>query len=320
VSKSAPSPPDYVGAAQAQSQASQDISEQQTFANRPTVNTPFGGQNWTTKTVMDPVTGKPVNQWTQNVTLNPALQNAVTKEQGITSGQADLASTLLAQEQAQEKTPIDFSKMLQVEGAPTATTTNTMPGASAYDKTAADAAFNEYLGYNAPLQKQATDQLDTQLRNQGLQPGDQAYDTAMTNLRNQQSSANQQAEYQGVLTGSTVGQQQQAADLAAQQQRFGQEVTGVQTNNAAAAQQIAQEMQKRGFTLNQISAILSGNQVGMPQTPGYATAGAGQAPNLLGASQAQGQAANDIFSTQQAQQGSEIGGAATIAMAIAYMY
>lgn len=315
MSKSAPPAPDYAGAAQQQGEASQAISEQQTFANRPTVNSPFGGQSWSINTVTDPVTGKPVNAWTQNINLPPDMLAALKKEQGISSSQADLASSLLAQERQQESKPIDFSQFLQVHGGPSATTTNGNPSANMYAKDAADAAFNEYLGYNKPLQDQARSQMDTQLRNQGLQPGDEAYDTAMTNLSRDQSAQNQQAEYQSILSGSTIGQQRQASDLAAQQQEFGQEATGTNITNSAAAQQIAQAMQERGFTLNQIQAILSGNQVNTPQNPSFASAGAGEAPNLLGAAQAQGQYQGDVFSAQQAGTGAAEGAAATAILA-----
>jgi hypothetical protein len=85
MSKSAPTPPNYVGAAQAQGQSSQQLSEAQTVANRLNINTPFGTQTWSETNAADPATGMPVGQWTQNTTLTPAMQQALTAEQGITN-------------------------------------------------------------------------------------------------------------------------------------------------------------------------------------------------------------------------------------------
>ena len=46
MSKSTPKAPDYEAAAEAQGQSSRENIEQQTWANRPTQNTPFGQQSW----------------------------------------------------------------------------------------------------------------------------------------------------------------------------------------------------------------------------------------------------------------------------------
>lgn len=342
MSKSAPTPPDYPAAAQVQAQSSQNLNEAQTVANRPDINTPFGSQTWGQKSAIDPVTGQPVGKWTQNTTLTPELQAALTAQQGITAGQAGLAKSLLGQEVKQEQTPIDFNAMMGiaptpgVSGTPTPSdiaaapgaTTTSMDPASVYNQKASDAAFGMFKNYNQPLMEQAKSQLDTQLQNQGLKKGDAAYDTAMRNLENQQNMATLQAENQSVLTGANVGAQQQARDLATQEQKFGQGLAGAQyqtgANQAkfgqelsagqqgfgqrlaaaqyqstAAGQQIAQEMQKRGFTLNQINAILGGNQIGLPPTPSFATAGAGQPIQALAAASEQGQANNAAFSAQQ---------------------
>lgn len=320
MSKSPPTPPDYVGAAQAQSQSSQELNAAQTAANRPNINTPFGSQAWTVASSTDPTTGQPINRWTQNTTLTPEMQAALTAEQGITKSQAGIASGLIGQERTQESQPIDFNKMMQIAPPPGATTTNANPSASMYDKSASDAAFGMFKNYNQPLMEQAKSQLDTQLQNQGLKPGDQAYDTAMRNLENQQSMATLQAENQSVLTGADVGAKRQAADLAAQEQIFGQGLSGAQYQSTAAQSQLAMEMQRRGFTLNQINAILSGNQVGLPSTPSFATAGAGTPVQALTAASEAGQAANAGFSAEQQGTAGLEAGAGSAALAAAVIF
>ncbi len=75
--KSGPPAPDYTAAANAQADASKDNLTQQTWANRPTQNTPWGSSTWQSQSAIDPSTGKPVTQWTNNVTVDPRLQGAL---------------------------------------------------------------------------------------------------------------------------------------------------------------------------------------------------------------------------------------------------
>lgn len=66
---------------------------------------------------------------------------------------------------------------------------------------AENAAFQSYLTRTQPLQQQQTDDLQTRLVNQGLTPGSEAYERAMTNLQNNQNDANNLAAYQATLAG-----------------------------------------------------------------------------------------------------------------------
>ena len=49
-------------------------------------------------------------------------------------------------------------------------------------------------------------------------------------------------------------------------------------------------MQKRGWSLNEINALISGQQVGMPQMPSFNPAAAAEATQYNTAAQNQGQA------------------------------
>lgn len=321
MSKSAPSSPDYAGAAQTQAQSSAAINAQQTAANRPNINTPFGSQTWDQSTGVDPATGVPTTMWTQNTSLTPAMQAALDAQQNIGQAKSETAQNLLGQfEQDQQANPIDWNSFTSFAKTPGATTTNNNPSASSYDKSAADAAFNSFMGYNKPLMDQASSQLDTQLQNQGLKPGDQAYDQAMTNLRNQQSQAVQQAGYGATLTGSQIGAQQAATDLAAQNQGFGQQMAGAQYQDTLRGSQAAEAMQRQGFSLNQINAILNGQQIGLPQMPGFATAGSSQPVQALSAANSQGQANLNAFNAEQQQAGSTMQGVGSLALAALAFY
>jgi hypothetical protein len=77
---------------------------------------------------------------------------------------------------------------------------------------------------------------------------------------------------QGV--GEANNQFQQA--LGSNAQNFGQNVTSANYANAIRQQQLTEAMQQRGFSLNEINALLSGQQVNSPQMPNFNTAAAAQ--------------------------------------------
>ena len=83
---SAPATPDYLGATQLQGELNKENLNTQNYANRPTINTPFGSQSWGTQSVTDPATGQVVTQWTQNNTLAPGLQDALNDQIAIQGG------------------------------------------------------------------------------------------------------------------------------------------------------------------------------------------------------------------------------------------
>jgi len=59
-------------------------------------------------------------------------------------------------------------------------------------------------------------------------------------------------------------------------------------------------MQKRGFSLNEINALLSGQQVGLPSMPSFESAGKAAGVDYSGAAASQGQFDMDTFSAEQA--------------------
>jgi hypothetical protein len=131
----------------------------------------------------------------------------------------------------------------------------------------------------------------------GLPMGSEAYNRAKAQLANQFA--------------------QQDKGLLAQSLAEGRADVGSQT--ALRQQAIAEEAQRRGMSLNELNALLSGTQVSMPQMPGQpnTTAGVSQAPNLLGAAGMQGQYGLNAAQTNQAAPGfdwgSAVGGIATAA-------
>ena len=68
-------------------------------------------------------------------------------------------------------------------------------------------------------------------------------------------------------------------------------------------------MQKRGMSLNEINAIMSGQQVGMPDMPGFNTAGNTGGADYTGAAGSQYGASMDAFNADQAMMNSLMSGA-----------
>jgi hypothetical protein len=106
----------------------------------------------------------------------------------------------------------------------------------------------------------------------------------------------------------------QAYNQAAQQQN--------QMNLGAAAfqnqlrqQAIAEEMQRRGMSLNELNALLSGQQVALPQMPSFVQSGRAETPNLLGAAQAQYDAQLGAVNAQNAAFGNLLGAGAQLGSA-----
>ena len=109
--KSSPPPPDYTGAAVAQAQASKENVNMQNYANRPTVNTPWGKESWTTEAVVDPATGQSVTQWTQNTTLTPELQAALDSQIALQQQRSNLAEGFMGRVEDAYSKPFDWENL-----------------------------------------------------------------------------------------------------------------------------------------------------------------------------------------------------------------
>lgn len=115
----APPPPDYVGAAQLQGELSKEALNMQNYANRPTINTPFGSETWGTESVVDPATGQQVTRWTQNTSLAEPLQNALNSQLGIQQGRSDLAGSFMNRVGQEYANPFDWGNLPALTSAGT---------------------------------------------------------------------------------------------------------------------------------------------------------------------------------------------------------
>jgi hypothetical protein len=326
-SKSAPKAPDYEAAARQQAEASREVTEQQTWANRPDQYTPWGSTTWQNQQVWDPSTQQYLNRWAQETNLDPTLQAALDEQFQLQLDRSRLAGDLTGRMQNEFGQAMDWSGIRQGGGdvGPTGTqrelSTAGLPDlnpASRYYQQAGDAAYNQWAERALPAQQMAQDQLRTQLYNQGLQEGDAAYDREMAKLRTTQGDQQRQAAFDATKLAGSEAQRYLGMDSATRQQLFGergqqgqfynqggqqdfnQQMASSQYATQQRQQQIAETLQQRGWSLNEINALLSGQQVGMPSMPNFSQAQRSEGYQGLQAAQMTGQAQLDRFNAQQA--------------------
>jgi hypothetical protein len=306
--KAAPAP-DYTAAAEKQGQSSAANLNTQNFANRPNINTPFGQESWTTNAQIDPATGQKVTGWTQNTTLNPQSQGALDSQLAITRARSDIGKGMLDRVSSEYGPTMDWSKFGQAGGPVGAGQLQTSLGGSPQDyyNKAGDAVYQQFSARNEPIFQRQQAAEETKLRNQGLRPGDAAYDQQVKDMAQAQNDARTNASLSATQAAGSEAQRMQG--MGYQQGTFANQAGGQQFNQNMQAsnlatqqrqQQIAEEMQKRGFSLNEINGLLTGQQVGMPTMPNFANAGKADTTQYSNAAQQQYGAAQDAANAQNA--------------------
>jgi hypothetical protein len=178
---------------------------------------------------------------------------------------------------------------------------------------AEDAVYNQAASRIDPKFEGQRKQLETKMRNQGIAPEDAAWKSQMEGLGQQENDARNQAMWsasgagrdeagqmygqQMGLRNMATGEQDRMGQFANQannqafnqaygsnQANFGQAMQGSQYANQIRQQQMTEAMQQRGFSLNEINGLLSGQQVNAPQMPNFSQASSAQpAPIYQGA-------------------------------------
>lgn len=273
---SAPPAPDYTGAAREQAAASKEVTNIQNWANRPTQNTPWGSTTWATEAVRDPASGQDVTKWTQNTSLAPELQNALNSQLGLQQDRSKLASSFMGRVADEYSKPFDYSGMPEFRSA------------QGPDSNYRDTVARTLMERMVPVHERQQSQLETRLANQGLRQGSAAYKQALDEMNMRQA-----AERYNAL--DTAGNE--AARL------YNMQRTSAQDSNQIRQAMIAEEAQRRGMSLNEMNAVLSGQQVAMPQMPSFQAASKAETPNLLGAAQMGYDAQLGAVNAQNAQAG-----------------
>lgn len=276
-SPSPPPPPDPVATAQAQAAANKESAIATGEINRVNQITPYG--NLTYSQTGTSSNGNPLYTATQ--TLSPAQQQMLdlTDQAGVKYGQT--ANTQLNNISNLLSQPLDLSSI--------------GPVPQANDQTR-QAAYDAIVARSQPQMDRAQERLNTQLANQGIGLGSEAY-------------SNAQDDYQHGVNDFLLGAQQQAGNAEAQQY-------GLESN---AYNQAANSMiQGRQEPLNELAAMLTGSQV---QSPNFINAPQStvQPADVMGATYGSYNGQNNAYGQQlQAQTANRQGTTAllgTVAMA-----
>ena len=173
----------------------------------------------------------------------------------------------------------------------------------------------------AVAQNFAQAQAAQQARNQALaQNQAAALQQFQAQMARQQQGFGQQMDMAGLYNAALAQQQQTAlqqaqAQAALQNQAFGQAQTAAQFANQVRQQQLAEQMALRAQPLNEIAALMGGSQIQMPQFQGYTGATVAPAP-IFGASQAAGNFAQQNYANQVAAYNAQVGGLYDLAGAL----
>lgn len=255
---SAPPPPDYAAAARETAAGNKEAVLTQTAANRTNQVTPQGNLSYAI-TGEDPY-GNPT--WTATQTYSP-------DQQAIYQGNVDLSKGLLGTAQS------GLGKVDEMLGNPAIdqsilASMPTNPGESYMDAA---------MRFMQPTQDRQREQLRTQMANQGITMGSEAYTNAMQDQGDQFDRANLQAIMSGMDKNMTARQQ------------------GIQEQNYI-----------NTYPLNIINALRTGSQVSNPSFVNVPQQGYAAGPDMLGAAQAQYNADLGRYNAEAAQSGQLMSG------------
>ena len=275
----APPAPDYAMAAKEQGAANVEAARVGSKLSNPNMYTPYGTQ----------LISYDGDQPTIRQTLTPQAQQTLEEQQrtqyqlaSLGGKGAGLASNVLDKSfnfgGPNVQTSLDLSNIAK------------MPVNAG---TTGQEAIMSRLEPSLAKQRVST---ETQLVNQGLRPGTEAYDNAIQLLGQQENDARTQAALQGINL-----------DTSANAQGYNQALQGAQFGNTAQQQALAQAIQGRQMPLNEITALMSGSQIQNPQFQAYSGSNVQAAP-LFAAAQAQGQFDQNAYNQQVASQNANTAG------------
>lgn len=235
------SAPNYTAAAQATAQGNLEAARVATAANRVNQYTPYGSLEYKINPAEQwDIYGNPT--WSATQTLAPEQQQLLDIQNQTSLGLGNLAGKGLGYVEEMLQKPFDTSQLAQ---------TGINPGETMQDS---------IMRRLQPQIAQGREALQAQLANQGVVPGTEAYNRAMTQQNQRENDLMTSAVVQGTQTG-----------LAANQQGFQQ--AGYMRNEP----------------INTLNAVRTGAQVSSPNfVNNIAQQATTQGADLLGAATAQG--------------------------------
>lgn len=244
-SPSAPAAPDYAGAATATAAGDLEAARAQTAANRVNQVTPYGNLTYTQNPGQGPDGG-----WTATQTLSPAQQQLLDQQNKTSIGLSQLADRGLGYVGSA------LSNNITADDLPA-----DMVNAGQTGQDALMARFQ-------PQIDQSRKALETQLANQGITLGSEAYDNAMRTQGQSENDLRMQAALNGINVGQNAQNQQMSLKTALQNQ-----------------------------PLNMLNAVRTGSQVTNPTFTSVPQQGQTSGANMNAATAAQGQYDQGLYNS-----------------------
>lgn len=268
----APPTPDYAGAAVAQGAANVESARATAKLSNPNIYTPYGTQ----------LVSYDGDVPTVRQTLTPTAQKTLEAQQGVDLSLSNLAQKGTGIASNVLDKPFSF-------GGPDVQTSLDLSNVAKIPVNAGMTGQEAIMSRLEPSLARQRTSTETNLINQGLRPGTEAYDNAIRSLGEQETDARTQAVLQGLNL-----------DIGANAQGYNQALQTGQFGNTAQQQALAQAIQSRQMPLNEINALMSSSQIENPQFGAYSGANVAPAPVFAGA-QAQGQFEQNKYNQQVAQ-------------------
>ena len=257
----------------------------------------------------------------------PAAQEAITRPVDYDGAQA-------------WSTAPDVANLQNVGAAPNLQTNIDKTNIPEFNQQYVNDIKNQTLDYMRPDMQAEQEALDAKLAAQGITPGSEAYDNAQRRLADQQA----RDEYNALRLGMDQANAMYQNELAGNSQRFGQNLaagefgnnamvnqndmnirnTAFNNNNAVTnydqnyrnaafnnqvrGSQIAEDIQRQQVPLNNINALMNGQQVSMPNMPNFNTMATPQGADYLNAAKATYQGNLNNANLQNAYNSNMLGG------------
>ena len=275
----APAAPDYTGAAVAQGAANLESARATAKLNNPNMYTPYG-----TQTVTYEGDTPTVRQ-----TLTPTAQKTLEAQQGVELSLANLGAQGAGIASNVLDKPFTF-------GGPAVQTSLDLSNVAKMPVNAGTTGQEAIMARLEPQLAKQRVSTETNLINQGLRPGTEAYNNAAQILGQQENDARTQAVLQGLNL-----------DIGANAQGFNQALQGGQFGNTAQQQALAEAIQQRQMPLNEINALMSSSQIQNPQFGAYSGTNVAPAP-IAQATAQQGAYEQNAYNQQVAAQNANTAG------------
>lgn len=278
---SAPAAPDPYATAAAQAEANKETAQAQAELNMINQYTPGGNLEYTQRGV----TADGTPQYSVTQTLSDEGQQILDLQNQASINYGQIGNSQLSQVSDTLSTPIDFS---------------TLGAAPEANQQAWDNAYSALIERNQPQADQQLAALQTQLANQGIGIGSEAWNNELARY----SSA--QNDYALAAQNAAMGQMTQQYDL----------------ETAARNQAINEMVSQRQIPLNELSALATGTQIQAPSfgsTPQTSVATTPLADSVYASYNAEQQNYQNALQQQQSQYGA-LGNLAGAGVQAAFMF